>query len=104
MTAVENVSFNLLPFPFPNSYVKNLAVAPLIESFKNPNIAITPPTALEMPKSSTPNVANTTLDVYNETNMLNSILPYSMSVFFAMRLVFSAWFCILTMYSTSQKS
>ncbi len=26
--------------------------------------------------------------------MLNSILPYSIKVFFAMRLVFSEWFCI----------
>ena len=30
--------------------------------------------------------------------MLNSILPYSISVFFAMRLVFSEWFCIRVVY------
>ena len=55
---------------------------------------MTPPTRLAIPKSSTPNVLKSTLDVYNDTTMLNSILPYSIKVFFAMRLVFSEWFCI----------
>ena len=61
----------------------------VIAEFKKVNIETTPPTTPYIPKSSTPKVANTTLEVYRLTPIVSNIRMYNINVFFAMRLLFS---------------
>lgn len=65
-------------FPIIRSYFvgKKRDTAPLIEVFKNENIDITPATTLYIPKSSTPKVFNTTLEVYKDITIENNMRIY----------------------------
>ncbi len=89
LTDEQNTLCNFSPSPFPNSNVINLDIAADNDPLSIENIATTPPTTLYIPKSSTPNVSNTTRDVYNDISIVTPILTYSRTVFFAMRLLFS---------------
>jgi hypothetical protein len=89
VTDEENTRFNLSVSPVPNSNVIKRLIAADKDPLRIENIPTTPPTTPYIPKSSTPNVCNTTLLVYNETSIENNIRTYSTSVFFAIRLLFS---------------
>ena len=56
--------------------------------FRKANIDTNPATTLLTPKSTTPNVLNTTRDVYKETMRINNILTYRNAVFLAILLLF----------------
>lgn len=86
---VEKVNFNFSIFPSPSAYVINLEVALPNDVEINVNILITPPTTLYTPKSSTPKVSRTILEVYKPTTIEIAMRKYSAMVFLAIRLVFS---------------
>lgn len=96
----EKTIFNFLMFPVPSSIVRNLRIDEEIEPERAENIMTSPPTTLYMPKSLAPKALRTTRLVYKFMMRVQSILTYRNSVFFAIRLLFSAVFVIISIYKT----
>ena len=66
------------------------------------NIPTTPPTTLLMPKSETSKVFKITRLVYSATNMVKRVRTYNISVFLAIRFVFSCWVVIVYLLPVSR--